>query len=50
VIVLSRDSIKANSPVAVIVPVTDAIHVKRLYPSHAHLPKGSGGLGKDSVA
>jgi mRNA interferase MazF len=50
VVIISRDSINANSPVVVIVPVTDAANVKRLYPSHAQLPKGSGGLKMDSVA
>ncbi len=50
VVVISRDSINANSPVVVVVPVTDAANVKRLYPSHAHLAKGSGGLTMDSVA
>ena len=50
VVVISRDSINANSPVVVIVPVTDASNVKRLYPSHVHLPKGTGGLRMDSVA
>jgi mRNA interferase MazF len=50
VVVISRDSINANSPVVVIVPITDAANVKRLYPSHSHLPKGSGGLKMDSVA
>jgi mRNA interferase MazF len=50
VVVVSRDSINANSPVVVVVPVTDAANVKRLYPSHAHLAKGSGGLKMDSVA
>jgi mRNA interferase MazF len=50
VVVMSRDSINANSPVVVIVPVTDAANVKRLYPSHAHFPKGTGGLKMDSVA
>jgi len=50
VVVLSRDSINGNSPVVVVVPVTDAANVKRLYPSHAHLAKGSGGLKMDSVA
>lgn len=50
VVVVSRDSINANSPVVVVVPVTDATNVKRLYPSHAHLPKGQGGLKMDSVA
>ena len=49
-IVVSRDSINANSPVVVVVPVTDAANVKRLYPSHAHLAKGSGGLKMESVA
>jgi mRNA interferase MazF len=49
-VVISRDSINANSPVVVVVPVTDAANVKRLYPSHAHLSKGVGGLRMDSVA
>ena len=48
--VLSRDSINANSSVVVVVPVTDAANVRRLYPSHVHLPKGLGGLKMDSVA
>jgi len=47
---MSRDSINANSPVVVIVPVTDAANVKRIYPSHAHFAKGAGGLKMDSVA
>jgi len=34
----------------VVVPVTDAANVRRLYPSHAHLTKGLGGLKMDSVA
>jgi mRNA interferase MazF len=50
VVVLTRDSINANSPVVIVVPVTDAANVKRLYPSHAHLAKGSAGLKMDSVA
>jgi mRNA interferase MazF len=50
VVVVSRDSINANSPVVVVVPVADAANVKRLYPSQTHLPKGSGGLKIDSVA
>jgi mRNA interferase MazF len=50
VVIISRDSINANSPVVVVVPVTDATNVKRLYPSHAQLPKGSGGLKMESVA
>ena len=50
VVVISRDSINANSPVVVIVPLTDAANVKRAYPSHVHMPKGAGGLRMDSVA
>lgn len=50
VIVVSRDSINANSPVVVVVPVTDASNIKRLYPSQAKLPKGAGGLRMESVA
>jgi len=49
VVVVSRDSINANSPVVVAVPVTDAVNVKRSYPSHVFLPKNSGGLKVDSV-
>jgi mRNA interferase MazF len=50
VVVVSRDSINANSPVVVVVPFTDAANVKRLYPSHASLAKGRGGLRMDSIA
>jgi mRNA interferase MazF len=50
VVVLSRDSINANSPVIVVVPLTDAANVKGAYPSHAHLSKGTGGLKMDSIA
>lgn len=50
VVVVSRDSINANSPVVVIVPITDAANIKRTYPSHVYLPKDSGGLKLDSVA
>jgi mRNA interferase MazF len=50
VVVVSRDSINANSPVVVIVPITDAANIKRTYPSHVFLPKDSGGVKMDSVA
>lgn len=50
VVVLTRDSINANSPVVVVIPITAASNVKRVYPSHAHLPRGSGGLKMDSIA
>lgn len=50
VIVVSRDAINQYSPVIVIVPVTNAIHVKRDYPSNVAIPQGNGGLTVDSIA
>jgi mRNA interferase MazF len=50
VVVVSRDSINANSPVVVVVPLTDASNVNRLYPSQVALAKNNGGLKMDSVA
>jgi mRNA interferase MazF len=50
VIIVSRNSINAHSPVVVVVPTTDADNPKRIYPSHCFLAKGLGGLTKDSVA
>ena len=50
VIIMSRDSINQNSPVVVVVPVTDRGHKRRLYPSHVVLKAGDGGLTKESVA
>ncbi len=49
VIVVSRDSINAYSPVVVAVPATDASNVKRTYPSHVFLPRKAGGLAMDSI-
>lgn len=50
VMVVSRDAINANSPVVVIIPLTDAANIKRTYPSHVLVPKGAGGLKMDSIA
>jgi mRNA interferase MazF len=50
VIVVTRDSINANSPVVVIVPLTDAANPKRIYPSHVWIAKGTAGLRIDSIA
>lgn len=50
VVVVTRDAINANSPVIVIIPLTDADNPKRIYPSHVWLSMGSGGLRKDSIA
>ncbi len=49
VVVLSRDSINAYSPVVVVVPTTDAENIKKIYPMHVHLAKGQGGLKMDSI-
>jgi mRNA interferase MazF len=50
VVIVTRDAINKNSPVVVIIPLTDADNPKRTYPSHVWLSKGSGGLRKDSIA
>jgi mRNA interferase MazF len=50
VVVVTRDAINLNSPVIVVIPLTDANNPRRIYPSHVWLPSGSGGLRKDSVA
>lgn len=50
VIVVTRDAINANSRVVIVVPFTDPANPKRIYPSHVWIPKGSAGLGIDSIA
>jgi mRNA interferase MazF len=50
VIIVSRDAINQNSPVIVVVPVTNAVHIKRDYPNNVVIPQGEGGLTVDSVA
>jgi mRNA interferase MazF len=50
VIVVGRDAINQNSPVVIVVPVTDLSNKKRIYPSLVVLRTGDGGLPKDSVA
>mgnify|MGYP000096512479 FL=1 len=50
VIVVSRDAINRNSPVVVVIPLTDATNVKRLYPNNVHVAAGEGGLSMASVA
>jgi mRNA interferase MazF len=50
VVVVSRDSINQNSPVVIVVPVTDRSNKKRLYPSQVVLKAGDGGLSIDSIA
>lgn len=50
VIIVSRNVINDNSPVVVIVPLTDASNVKRPYPNNVHVAAEEGGLRMDSVA
>ena len=50
VVVVSRDAINQNSPVIIIVPITDWKNKPRIYPSQVVLKAGDGGLAIDSVA
>lgn len=50
VVVVSRDAINQNSPVVIIVPVTDRKKKPKIYPSQVILQAGEGGLPIDSVA
>lgn len=50
VVVVSRDAINQNSPVIVVVPLTDAANLKRTYPSDVLIRQPEGGLTLDSVA
>ena len=50
VVIVSRNAINQNSPVVVIVPLTDAANVKRAYPNNVPIPAREGGLSLDSVA
>jgi mRNA interferase MazF len=50
VVVMSRDAINQNSPVVIVVPVTDMNNKKRIYPSQVVLKAGEGGLRINSVA
>jgi mRNA interferase MazF len=49
VLVVSRDAINRFSPVAVIVPITDASNKRKTYPSHVKVSPPTGGLSKESI-
>lgn len=49
VLVVSRDAINRNSSVIVVVPLTNAANVKRVYPNNVRIVKGEGGLTDDSI-
>lgn len=38
------------SPMTIVIAIEGAEHVKKLYPVNVFIPKGEGGLTKDSVA
>lgn len=50
VVIVSRDAINRNSPVVVVVPLTEAANVKHSYPNNVFIAAGEGGLSLDSVA
>lgn len=49
VVVVSREAINRYSPVIVVCPLTDVVHVPKLYPSDVRVQAPEGGLSKDSV-
>lgn len=48
-LVVQNDIGNKYSPMTIVVPIEGAEHVQKLYPVNVFLPKGEGGLGKDSV-
>jgi mRNA interferase MazF len=49
-LVVQNDIGNKYSPMTVVVPIEGAEHVQKLYPINVFIPKGEGGLDKDSVA
>ena len=49
-LVVQNDIGNQYSPMTIVVPVEGAEHIRQLYPVNVAIPKGEGGLGKDSVA
>jgi len=49
-LVVQNDIGNQYSPMTIVVPIEGAEHVARLYPINVFIPKGEGGLEKDSVA
>lgn len=50
VVVVSRDAINENSPVIIVVPLTDRRNKARIYPSQVVLKEGEGNLPMESAA
>jgi mRNA interferase MazF len=49
VLIVSRDSLNANAPIVIVVPLTSRANKKRLYPTHVELAAGEAALSKDSI-
>jgi len=49
VVIISRNAINKHSPVVVVCPITDAVHVPKPYPSDVFVKAPEGGLIKNSV-
>ena len=49
-LVVQNDIGNKYSPMTVVVPIEGAEHVQKIYPVNVLIPKGDGGLAKDSVA
>lgn len=49
-IIVQNDVGNLNSPITTIIPLTDAKHIKKMYPVYILIDKTESGLGKDSVA
>ncbi|MGB2623440.1 MAG: type II toxin-antitoxin system PemK/MazF family toxin [Candidatus Acidiferrum sp.] len=49
VLVVSRNALHTNAPIAIVVPITSRENKRRLYPTHVELRAGEGDLKKDSV-
>jgi mRNA interferase MazF len=49
-LVVQNDIGNKYSPMTIVVPIEGAEHVPRLFPVNVLIPKGEGGLDKDSVA
>lgn len=49
-LVVQNDVGNKYSPMTIVVPIEGAEHVPKLYPINVFIPKGDGGLAKDSVA
>ena len=48
-VIVSRDAVNRFSPAVVVCPLTNAIHVHRLYPSDVFVRAPDGGLSVESV-